>query len=148
MWKWILALLLFPVIAYSYGNKNDWAVTPTDTDEGDSPLFFNVACDPSVWTTVVSSDTIRRVAFIQTDYTIAPPICLSTAASLSKVILCDTSIQGLILGTATVTSVTLHTKNAWSCRTNGATTVQTGFLHGYSGRDQRDYGAIGSKALQ
>ena len=149
MKKWFLAILLLPVFVYSAGLKPDPSVTPEMRDEGDSPLFLNVACPPlggNGWASVVSSDTIRRSLFITTDYASAPPpICLGTAAILSTAIQCSTSFQGIVLNSNTIQSITIYTKNAWTC---ASATAVTGTLHGYIGRDKRDYGWINSNALQ
>lgn len=147
MRKWlVLFLILTPLVLYAAGSKFD-TVTPEARDEGDSPLFINVACPkltPDGWQPVASSDTIRRVLFVQTDYMLQAPICLGTAIALGTSPICNTGFQGLILGT-NLSSISIYTKNAWTC---ASATLVTGTLHGYIGRDKRDYGNIGAQGLQ
>src|SRR5258708_10649940 len=101
MTRWFFLIILLPCVSFGAGLKPDPSVTPESRDEGDSPLFINVACpslSPDGWQTVASSDTIRRVLFLTTDYASAPPpICLGTAVALGLTPVCNTSFKGLIL---------------------------------------------------
>lgn len=146
-WALLVVLCLAPILVNSAGLRFD-QITPVERDDGDSPIFINVACDPTLWTSVVSSDTIRRSLYIESDYQVQNPVCLGTAPIGSNTIQCNTATQALIIGTATVPGVSLFTKNAWTCRTAGATGVQTGTLHGLIGRDKHDYGNIGDASVQ
>lgn len=137
----LLGLFIFGTAAsvHAEGAKS-FLPQATYTDDGDSILPFNVQCASNSWTTLASSDSIRRGIIIQPPFSNTLGVCLSTAAATTNT--CTDVANGFEVFVATpAVSVRMNTKAAIYCRSR-ALDVALQRLKGLIFRDTRDYGYI------
>lgn len=139
--KLLIALMFLAPSAFA-GGSNDKQTQAVYTDEGRNPVPFNVACTSYTWTVVVSSDAIRRDAFMESmsaDNTVG--VCLSTAATANAS--CGSTTNGPEM--APGDRLTLYnTSGYWcECRTGASCTIK-----GNTDEDKGDYGNRSAAATQ
>lgn len=113
---------------------------PTFTTEGRDPDNFNVSCSSTVWTTVRSSDTIRRSLLVQSLQAGTTVTCLALSTGTPAGSSCGTSTLGDQLPQNA--SITYLSRAALYCMTWLNVTPQT--LIGHANRDRGDFGRISS----
>lgn len=128
---------LFPALSHSEGAL-ETGPKPIWLDEGDVPIPFSVTCASTSWTTLVSSDTIRRSLLVQSVSDNSKNICISTITTTGYA--CADGTPGIELGGKDTWSD--YTVISWKCRarqTVGSTDTR-GVLKGIVYRDKGDYG--------
>lgn len=111
---------------------------PSYQQEGRDPYLAAITCNSSGWTTVISSDTIRRSLYIQALSTNGSNICLGTSTNGTNDV-CQSTHAGIEL--ATSANYTSYTREQVLCRSvQGSPVVKV-----KAARDRADYGQISRK---
>lgn len=122
-----------------------WEANMSYRSEGRDPVDFNVQCGSTSWTTVISTDNIRRSAIFQSIELNLGTVCLrpgTPIVSFSTTTACGQTTPGIhLIPTSTLTDYTMA---QWNCRSQTSTNT----ISGYITRDRGDYGRIGALGAQ
>lgn len=143
-------LFLFPR-TISAQSTLKWEATQVYQTEGRNFITFNVKCTSTTWSTVASSDTIRRAIIMQSASSNTASICLMPGfqvTDFSTNTPCNMDTAGIELSSTTAgTSIWKdYTMFPWNCRAASNASTQT--IKGYWTRDRGDFGHVGALGAQ